>query len=286
MPSGLQQMAAHALLSYSWENMQKGKRSMENQFRTLLQNDKVTVGTRLWSTEPYVTELAGITGQFDYVGFAAEYSAFGQKDLENLARAAELHGMGSMIKVDLQNRGYVAQKAVASGFQAVLFSDHRTAEEVRESIRLIKPMTRGVDGLYGSPTRRFIRMDLRATQEQHIQRLQDVVLCFMIEKPEAMDELEAICQLPGVDMVQFGPSDYSLSMGWNRGECGEKLKEIEKQMIETALKYNVRPRCEINSAEEAKWYMDLGVRDLSIGDEVRILENYWTKEGQKLRSML
>ena len=44
--------------------------------------------------------------------------------------------MGSMIKVDFQNRAYVAQKAMASGFQAVLLVDHKTPEEVKESIHV------------------------------------------------------------------------------------------------------------------------------------------------------
>lgn len=48
--------------------------------------------------------------------------------MEYLARAAELYEMGSMIKVDFRNRFYVAQKAVASGFQAMKFAVHQTPE--------------------------------------------------------------------------------------------------------------------------------------------------------------
>lgn len=245
-----------------------------------------TTATRMWSTDPVMTEVAGYTKQFDYVEFAAEYSAFSQRDLENIVRAAELHGMGSMIKVDFQNRKYVAQKAVASGFQAVLFADHRTADEVRESVAAIKPMAPGYDGVYGLPTRRFVGMSHRASQEEHIRRLDDVVLCFMIEKKETMEHLEEILSVPGVDMVQFGPSDYSMSCGWNRSESGEKLKAIERDMIAMALEKGVRPRCEINSAEEAAYYRSLGVIDFSIGDEVRILEQYWLREGKRLHEII
>ena len=56
------------------------------------------------------------------------------------------------------------------------------------------------------------------TQKEHIARLNDIVLCFMIEKKEAVDHIEEICSIPGVDMVQFGPADYSMSLGWNRAE--------------------------------------------------------------------
>ena len=39
-----------------------------------------------------------------------------------------------------------------------------------------------------------------------------LVKAFMIEKKEAMDNIEEICSIPGVDMVQFGPSDYCISL--------------------------------------------------------------------------
>jgi RNase P/RNase MRP subunit POP5 len=79
------------------------------------------------------------TGNFDYFEFLAEYSPFTQLDLENLVRAAELHGIGSMIKVDFQNRHYVAQRAAAMGFQGILYCDHKTADEVRETVWALSP---------------------------------------------------------------------------------------------------------------------------------------------------
>lgn len=107
-----------------------------NHLRVLLQAGKPSLATRIWSTWPIVIEAAGSTGNYDYVEFVGEYTPFSQSDLENMARAAELHGMSLMMKVDFQNRGYVAQKAIASGVQAILFTDCRNAQEVEESIRL------------------------------------------------------------------------------------------------------------------------------------------------------
>ena len=164
----------------------------ENKLRRILREGKTSVATRLWSTWPLYTESLGATGNFDYMEFVAEYAPFTQADLENMARAAELYEMGSMIKVDFQNRFYVAQKAVASGFQAVNFADHRTPQEVRDSINSIRPLVEGTDGWYGCPNRRFISSPNGVTQKEHIARLNDIVLCFMIEKKEAVDHIEEI----------------------------------------------------------------------------------------------
>ena len=257
----------------------------ENRLRRLLNEGKPSVSTRIWSTMPIFTEALGLTGNYDYMEFVAEYSPFSQADLENLARAAELYEMGSMIKVDLQNRFYVAQKAVASGFQAVNFADHRTAEEVRESVRALWPMTIGSDGLYGHPNRRFICSPHNVSQKEHIARLNDIVLCFMIEKKEAVENIEEICSVPGVDMVQFGPADYSMSMGENRSSYGEECRAAERIMIECALRHGVQPRCEINTPAEARYYINLGVRHFSLGDQMAKLKEFWTTQGGEMRSI-
>ena len=257
----------------------------ENKLRRLLNEGKPSVSTRMWSTWPVYTEALGLTGNFDYMEFVAEYAPFSQADLENLARAAELYEMGSMIKLDLQNRFYVAQKAVASGFQAINFADHRTAEEVRESVRAVRPMTIGSDGLYGHPNRRFISSPHNASQLDHIVRLNDIVLCFMIEKKEAIENLEEICSVPGVDMVQFGPADYSMSMGVNRSSYGEECRAAERKMIECALRHGVQPRCEINNPSDAQYYIDLGVRHFSLGDQMAKLREFWTGQGGEMRAI-
>ena len=259
---------------------------MINRIYDCIHNNKKTIATRVISTMPYITEIIGGTGHYDYVEFLAEYSAFSQDDLENLARAAELYSMGTMIKVDYQNRLYVAQKAVASGFQAVLFTDHRTAEQVRESIRALRPDTPEDQGCYGFSTRRFIRSPKMISPAGHAERVRQVVCCFMIEKKEALENIEEICSVPGVDMVQFGGYDYSMSLGWDPVERREDVRAAERRMIEVALKHGVRPRCEIYSPDQAGYYEALGVKDFSLNIDSFILQDYWEAEGAKLRQLV
>ena len=88
----------------------------ENKLRYLLNNDLPSMATRIWSTWPFFTEALGTTENFDYVEFVAEYAPFSQLDLENLARAAELHTMGSMIKVDFQGQRIYSAESGGGGF--------------------------------------------------------------------------------------------------------------------------------------------------------------------------
>ena len=258
-----------------------------NKLRQLLNSGKPSLGTRISSQWPVIAELVGSSGNFDYIEYVAEYSPFDQYDLENIVRACELNDVGSMIKVDLQNREYVAQKAVASGFQAVLFTDHKTPEEVLDSVTVMKADELTSGGRFGYPNRRYIGFQPYISQTEHIKRINDIVLCFMIEKKETMDNIEKICSIPGVDMVQFGPSDYSMSMGKDRADTKEECKAAELRMIEIALKHGVQPRCEVyGDPDQVKYYLELGVKHVCFGDEINVYSAFLNKDGSYMRKIV
>lgn len=64
-----------------------------NHLATKLSNEEFSVGTRVLNSWPTIIEIIGQTGIFDYVEFAGEYVPYTLKELDNLARAAELYGM-------------------------------------------------------------------------------------------------------------------------------------------------------------------------------------------------
>ena len=114
----------------------------------------------------------------------------------------------------------------------------------------------------------------------------ETVKAFMIEKKEAVDCIEEICSVPGIDMIQFGPYDFALSSGFNMRDDKKRVQAAEKKVIETAISHGIRPRCELNSAEEARYYLDLGVKDFSIGLELRILQNFLADQGDRLLNLM
>jgi 4-hydroxy-2-oxoheptanedioate aldolase len=108
----------------------------------------------------------------------------------------------------------------------------------------------------------------------------------MVEKKGAVDNLEEVLSVPGVDMIQWGGSDYSMSVGKAGQRGSAELKAVERRVIETSLKMGVPPRAEIGTADEAKYYLDLGVRHFCIGTDISILYNWWKTEGNDLQKAI
>lgn len=256
-----------------------------NKLRQLLDEGKPSLGTRVNSIWPSVAEVLGHTGMFDYVEFLAEYAPFDLDGLDNFCRAVELHNMSPIVKIDQEPRGFMAQRSIGAGFQGVLFADCRTADDVRHCVRIVRPETPEDRGLHGVGARRFAYMG-QAGSPAYVQALRDVVVMIMIEKHSAVEQLEEILSIAGIDMIQWGPSDYSMSIGRPGERTAPEVKAVERYVFETALKMGVQPRAEIKSVREAEYYLDMGVRHFSLGTDLYVLFDWWKTNGEALRQVV
>ena len=258
-----------------------------NRLRQLLNEGRPTIGTHVISPWPGIVEVIGHSGAFDYIEYVGEYSPFSLEQLDNFGRAIELFpNMSSMMKVEEQSRGFIATRALDAGIQNVLFTDCRSADEVRECVRLVRSETPEAGGLHGCGMRRSVGYVLEAGSKAWCDALDEVVIAIMIEKKGAMENLEEILAVEGVDMIQFGPSDYSISIGVPGQGRSERVQQAHRRMIETALKMGVHPRVEVGSFEQTKPYLDLGVRHFCIGWDVVTLFNWSKQQGAGMRELL
>lgn len=258
-----------------------------NRLRELLDADQPSLGTHLHSSWPSITELVGHSGMFDYVEFVAEYAPYDLYALENLGRAVDLFPhMSAMMKIEQEPRTYLTIRAIGSGIQNVLFADPRTVEDVQECVRAVRAETPSNGGIHGVGMRRDVRFVLEGGSPAFAEALDQSVVALMIEKKSAVDNLEALLSVPGVDMTQFGPADFSNSIDrpgeWQHPE----VLEAEKHVIETSLKMGVAPRAEINTTEQAQKYLEMGVKHFCVGTDVSILFDWFRDTGGAFNEML
>ena len=256
-----------------------------NILREKLNNDEPTLSTHIHTTWPSVVEALGHTRKYDYVEFVAEYGSFDMHDLDNLCRAAELYDMGSMIKIDQSHQAFLAQRGIGAGFTSVLFTDARSAEDVKECVKITKPDTPTSKGLYGVATRRNTYMGYGGGPD-YVKALNETVIAVMIEKNGAVENLEEILEIPEVDMVQWGGSDYSMSIGKPGAKSDPQVIAAHDKVFKTSIEMGVPPRAEIKSVDEAKKYLDMGVKHFSIGTDITILYDYWKQNGDELRRII
>ena len=257
-----------------------------NRLRARLDAGEPTLGTHLLSTWPTLVELIGQAGHYDYVEFTAEYAPFDLHDLDNLGRALELSNLAGMIKVEQTQWTHQAMRAIGSGFQSVLFADVRTVEDARACVAAVRAETPGSGGRLGVGMRRDVGIVREPGTPAYVAALDEVVIALMVEKRECVEDLDAILSVPGLDMIQFGASDYAMSLG-RTGRTGHlEVKQAERRTIETALAKGLHPRVELADVDHAAPYLEMGVRHFCIGWDVRILHDWWRANGEGMRAIL
>lgn len=255
----------------------------ENRLRKLLNEGKPSLGTRLQSTWPTITELVGRSQKFDYVEFLAEYAPYDLYALDNLGRAIELFpNLTGLIKMERSAQHHLAIRAMSAGIQNLLFTDVRTVEDARECVRLVRPETPEVGGTHGNAGGRAAVGGLPAI----VQAYNEAVIVLMVEKKEAVENLEEILAVPGIDMVQFGPSDYSMSIGQAGQRSSAEIVEAREYTIRTALKLGVQPRAELTEATEAEYYLKLGVKHFCMAADTTVLARYYAEQGGAMRELI
>ncbi len=262
-----------------------------NLLRERLNAGQPTVGTHILSCWPTLVELIGHSGQYDYVEFTAEYAPFDMHDLDNLGRAFEVANLGGMIKIEQTQYTHQAMRAIGAGFQSVLFADIRSVEDAKagvDAVRAETTMAAGARGRgrLGVGMRRDVGTVRHGGQPAYVEALNDVVIAIMVEKKSCVDNLEAILSVPGIDMVQFGGSDFSMSIGKPAQHGDPEVVAAEKFTIETALKMGKNPRVELRDPSQAAKYLDMGVQHFCIGWDVRILADWWDTKGAEMRDMV
>jgi 2-keto-3-deoxy-L-rhamnonate aldolase RhmA len=251
-----------------------------NVLRELLQAGKPTLGTHVHVTWPGIIEVIGHSGAIDYVEFLGEYAPYDLYALENLGRAVDLFDhMSSMMKIDQEPRIYLAGRAIGSGIQNLLFADIRTVEDAKEAVASARAETPKTRGYVGSAMRRDVGYVLGSGSQEYVDQLEEGVVALMIEKQSAVENLEAILSVGGVDMVQFGPADYSMSIGIPGQRNHPRVKEAERYTIETALKRGIAPRVELGDFKDADPYLQMGVKHFCIGWDINIIYKYCKEQG-------
>ena len=249
-----------------------------NRLRQLLDDGQPTLGTRLMSSWPTMLELVGHSRMFDYVEFVAEYSPYDLYTLENLGRAVDLFDhMSAMIKIQQESRLHLATRAIGAGIQNVLFTDPRDADDAQECVRVTR---------FGVALNRSVGVLLDVASPESADALDETVVAIMIEKESAVENLESILEVPGIDMVQFGPADYAMNLGLEGRLDAPQVKEAELHTIRTALKMGIAPRVELNQPSGFEPYLDMGVRHFNVGIDARILFQWYSESGAIMRKEL
>ena len=100
-----------------------------------------------------------------------------------------------------------------------------------------------------------------------------------------IDAIMERARLLNIDMTQWGPADFGFSKGQPGLMSTSEIRSYEEHVIAKSLEYGIPPRIEIGSPEQAKRYIDLGVRHFCIGWDRFIYRSALMSLGENMREL-
>jgi len=198
-----------------------------------LRSGRIASSVKLNTIDPQVAEIAGHCG-FDCIWVDREHGPNDLRDINNLVRAAKVHDVDTLVRVPRGSYSDLVHplEMDAAGIMAPHVMNADDARKVAWQTRF-HPMGRrpldggGADGAYCMiPVEQYVR---EANQQRFV--------IVQIEDPEPMAELDAIAQIPGIDMLFFGPGDFSQGIGHTGDMNNARLAEARCRIAETAGHY-------------------------------------------------
>jgi len=255
-----------------------------NKFRKVLEEGKVAVGTCLDSYSAAAVEVAGYSG-LDFCRIDNEYSWRRDEGMENMMRAAALVGITPMIRVE-KGDPYLVSKAFQAGAGAILVSDIASYDEALAVVKAAKFAPKGHRGM--SSFSFAGGWGTRGGEDWVNWSDTQLMVGIMVENEQVVGELDRIFALEGLDYALFGPSDYSMSLGFRSTKKNHpKVQEAIKRTIEAASKHEKFVGIGISEPweEEAKKYIAMGCRFIEIGHELSILRSVLSRAATEIRAL-
>lgn len=237
---------------------------LNNRIKEKLKRDEPVFGTFYKIYSPAMAEIMGRAG-FDFIVIDTEHYFMTHEQMENVVRAADLHGMCTIIRVQDDTEASIIH-ALDTGASGVQIPSLSTAEEAREAVARAKYWPLGTRG-WGPGTRAG---DYGFTPGvKYAQYVNEHGLTVVhVENVEMLSHLDELCQIENLDTLFVGPGDLSQSMG-KPGQLGdpEVVANVEL-VIRTARKYGKSVGTFVANEDTMKRYLDLGARYFTWGNDM------------------
>lgn len=219
----------------------------------------VVVGTFLNVNHPRMVELCGYTG-YDFIIIDAEHGPADIEVVEDMVRAAEVTGITPLVRI-AQNVPQVILRFLDEGAQGAQLPMVNSKAEAEAVVRACKYAPEGARGLAAVRAARYGTME--SFPEYVQQANEEIMVVAQVETVQAVNNLQEILSVPGIDVVFVGPTDLAASMGYagnfNRPEVLEVLYRVLRD-IRAAGK--APGTLAIGGVEGSKKLVDLGVQYL------------------------
>ncbi len=234
----------------------------------LARNEPVLL-TQLHFMDASIYELASLMG-FDGIWMDLEHHGYSVQTAAAMMRAARV-GKADILARAAKGEFMRISRLLEAGAQGIMYPRCDDAAEAAEVVRWAKfaPLgKRGFDG--GNPDVPYCMMSM----EEYIREANELTfIVIQLEEQHAVDNARAIAEVEGVDVIFFGPGDFSVLSGIpGQFDHPLVLKTVEK-VAEAARKAGKHWGMPGRSVKHIRQLLDMGARFICYGADILMVRD-------------
>ena len=207
-----------------------------NRVKKILQEGGLALGTYTGGiADPQIVEIIGHAG-FDAAFIDMEHTSFDLRDVQLMVMAADRVGITPIVRTPGFDPAFIL-RLLDMGVQGIQLPHISDARSAREAVKAVRYPPLGERGMAGaSRASDYGKVALKDHMEQSNR---EITLAVMIEDLPAVEEIDAIASIEGIDIVAVGPSDMSRALGVSGTADHPKLVDVVHRVAEAVRKGGV-----------------------------------------------
>ena len=252
---------------------------VNNRLKKIFAEGKAALGSFVTLNSPDIVEIIALAG-FDFVIIDNEHGPMGHESSQHLIRAAELRGITPIVRIPNSAESTILHTldVGAYGIQVPQVNDPETARAIVGRSKYHPIGSRGV-AFTRSADYGMTDMDKYFDYENS-----QVMIIAHCENTKCLENLDAICQVPEIDVIFFGPYDMSQSMGITGQVKHPRIQEAAEKVLETTKKYGKIAGIFTGNGADAKERALQGFKYIAVATDAVLFSGKCKKEIEDFRS--
>ncbi len=235
-----------------------------NEFKRRLLAGDLQIGLWSMTASPMLAEAASLMG-WDWLLFDTEHSAVDVVGIQSMLQAAQ-GGTTPCLARPAWNDLVLIKKLLDIGVQTLVIPFVQTADEARAAVAATRYPPQGIRGVAG-----VTRAGRYGLAPDYFRVANDeICLLVQIESATALDNIEEIAAVEGVDGLFIGPSDLSASMGHLGNPGAPEMQAVLKAAAPRIAATGKCPGILAASGEAARRYADWGYRFIGASTDIGV----------------
>ncbi len=227
----------------------------ENVLKTKLKSGQPVFGLLTPIYDPAIVEIIGHLG-FDCYFLDCEHGTGGPLQVEHFVRACETVGITPLARVRSADHKLLLQ-FMDTGIMGVMMPGVMDADDVKRLVEAVKYPPLGRRGIAPVRTNDYLLGHMPQAEYVSFSNEQTLVLP-QIETMEAVNNLDSLVRLEGVDGFIVGPRDLSMSMGFPDGPAHEEVRALMDHIFAVVRGAGMVVGTVAGTGEEARDLLDRG----------------------------